>query len=238
MTGMLASVSNLTEAQLVADCGVDIIDLKNPSAGALGAVSHDVAADVVHVIAGRIPVSATIGDLPMDPDLIEQAVFNMAKTGVDFIKIGLFDNHIDPLFLNMLDHCRRNRLRIVLVVFADTHPDLPALFNQLGHAPLHGIMLDTCDKQSGSLPRVLPEHEIATFLKLARQHNLVSGLAGSLRATDVPELVQQAPDYLGFRGALCEAGDRTSILSSEQVTHIRALIPRQVNLSERDLRAG
>jgi len=37
MTGMLASVRNLEEAKLVYEGGADIIDLKEPNDGALGA---------------------------------------------------------------------------------------------------------------------------------------------------------------------------------------------------------
>ena len=38
MTGLLASVASPEEARIAAACGVDIIDLKNPRAGALGAL--------------------------------------------------------------------------------------------------------------------------------------------------------------------------------------------------------
>ncbi len=238
MTAMLASVRNLEEARCVQGCAVDIIDLKDPSAGALGAVSHAVAADIVRDIAGQIPISATIGDLPVDASRIEQAVFNMAKTGVDIIKIGLFDNRIDTAFVNMLDHCRRNRLRIVLVVFADSGPDLPALFASLERAPLYGVMLDTRDKHSGPLTGFMPPREIAAFLDLARQNTFLAGLAGSLRAVDVAELLAMRPDYLGFRGALCESGERTSVLSGQLVACIRKRIPRHGDALPRDLGVG
>ena len=41
MTRLLASVRDMAEARLVADCGVPWIDLKEPAAGALGAVPLD-----------------------------------------------------------------------------------------------------------------------------------------------------------------------------------------------------
>ncbi|MGZ8249348.1 (5-formylfuran-3-yl)methyl phosphate synthase, partial [Methylomagnum sp.] len=47
MTGLLASVANLDEARLVAESGADIIDLKNPAAGALGALSVGEVARIV-----------------------------------------------------------------------------------------------------------------------------------------------------------------------------------------------
>ena len=49
MTRMLASVATLQEARLAAECGVDIIDLKNPSTGALGALPTETVVEIVVV---------------------------------------------------------------------------------------------------------------------------------------------------------------------------------------------
>jgi dihydroneopterin aldolase len=64
------------------------------------------------------------------------------------------------------------------------------------------------------------------FVRACRDHALLSGLAGSLEAPDVPRLLLLAPDYLGFRGALCAAHDRKAGLDPAAVNLIRALIPR------------
>ena len=92
MTGMLASIKNLREAEFVLNANVDIIDLKQPEFGALGALPVELVAEIVQKINSRCPVSATVGDLPMDADVIFKAVSEMAKTGVDFVKIGFFPN--------------------------------------------------------------------------------------------------------------------------------------------------
>ena len=47
MTALLASVSSTLEAVAAMEAGVDVIDLKNPATGALGAVTDTVARDVV-----------------------------------------------------------------------------------------------------------------------------------------------------------------------------------------------
>ena len=90
MTGMLASVNSLEEALLALSANVDIIDLKQPALGALGALETDLVKAIVNEINGRCPVSATIGDLPMQPEIVYQAVKAMAETGVDYVKIGFF----------------------------------------------------------------------------------------------------------------------------------------------------
>ncbi len=64
MTAMLASVRTLDEALLALAGGADIIDLKDPARGALGALDQATARNIVAAIGGRAPVSATIGDLP------------------------------------------------------------------------------------------------------------------------------------------------------------------------------
>ena len=52
---------------------------------------------------------------------------------------------------------------------------------------------------------------------------MLSGLAGSLGLADIAPLARHAPDYLGFRGALCKDG-RTSTLDPERVRTVRAAI--------------
>ncbi|MEN8197292.1 MAG: (5-formylfuran-3-yl)methyl phosphate synthase [Pseudomonadota bacterium] len=88
MTGMLASVGTLEEAEQVLRAGADIIDLKAPAAGALGALATRDVEAIVQRISSQRPVSATIGDLPLIPATVADAVAAMAATGVDFIKIG------------------------------------------------------------------------------------------------------------------------------------------------------
>ena len=64
MSQLLASVNSLSEALLVADIGVDIIDLKQPVHGALGALTVTEVGEIVRTLQGRYPISATVGDLP------------------------------------------------------------------------------------------------------------------------------------------------------------------------------
>ncbi len=56
MTKMLASVQNRQEAEIVFHNGADIIDLKDPSNGALGAVETQKLLEVIDFISGRRPI--------------------------------------------------------------------------------------------------------------------------------------------------------------------------------------
>ena len=90
MTLFLASVRDEAEAAIALLAGADIIDLKEPRRGALGALDRETTRSIVSLIGGRVPVSATIGDLPMHPETIGDAVLEKAACGVDYVKFGLF----------------------------------------------------------------------------------------------------------------------------------------------------
>jgi len=74
MTLMLASVTNPAEAEAVWAAGADIIDLKDPAKGALGALDADVAAGIVRSVGKRKPVSAAAGASLGAPGAIVDAV--------------------------------------------------------------------------------------------------------------------------------------------------------------------
>ncbi|HEX5314319.1 MAG TPA: (5-formylfuran-3-yl)methyl phosphate synthase, partial [Gammaproteobacteria bacterium] len=78
MTHMLASVTGPAEAEVAVAGGADIIDLKDPSRGALGAVPIATVARTVAAVGQRRETSAVTGDLPMQPDLVVAAAKAMA----------------------------------------------------------------------------------------------------------------------------------------------------------------
>lgn len=226
MTGFLASVTSVDEARLVIDVA-DIIDLKNPAQGALGALPYDVVESIVCFVDGRKPVSATVGDLPMSPKILQAAVASMAGTGVDIIKVGFFGHEGQSecvmALAGLAGHCK-----IVAVLFADQQPDL-ALVDMLAEAGFYGAMLDTADKSAGGLCRWLDKSALQLFVAKAKSKNLLTGLAGSLRLDDILQLSKIGPDYLGFRGALCRDYARQSALDFEQVNAVAEVL-REYNI--------
>jgi (5-formylfuran-3-yl)methyl phosphate synthase len=223
MTGMLASVGTLEEAEQVLRTGANIIDLKAPAAGALGALPTGDVKAIVQRIGGQRPVSATIGDLPLIPATVADAVAAMAATGVDFIKIGFFPGGDPRSSIAALGESINNGARLVAVLFADQNPEL-AMIAKLAAADFTGVMLDTMDKQQGSLRHICPPDTLHSFVAEAKAHSLLCGLAGSLGAQDIAPLLELAPDYLGFRGALCHQNQRTNGLDRAAVERIRAAI--------------
>ena len=222
MTGLLASVSNLHEARMALVAGVDVVDLKDPQQGVLGAVSPSIARAVVKWVDGRCLVSATVGDLPMHATRIEKAVVSMAKSGVDIIKIGVFGTFNDEI-LSVLAVQAKAGHTLIVVFFADHAPDLGVLPSLAG-AGVRGVMLDTADKRHGHLRVYCDDCALVTFIDKARALGLMVGLAGSLRACDIADLTALNPDYLGFRGALCHKSRRTQAIDPEAVCAIRSLV--------------
>lgn len=227
MTGMLASVRDISEAEIVLAAGVDIIDLKAPERGALGSLTVREIEDIVRFVAGRCPVSATIGDLPMLPDLIYDAVTRVAESGVDYVKIGFFPEGDWYGVLARLSGLTLNHA-LIAVLFADAEFDI-SWINACKTAGFHGVMLDTMDKAAGGLREILSISQLDTFVKMAKSEGLLCGLAGKLSARDIPELLPLTPDYLGFRGALCDNRGRVGAISLDATSIVRHAISCKVN---------
>lgn len=221
MPRLLASVASLDEAALALDLGADILDLKNPAEGALGAWPLDAIRAAVARFGGRRPLSATTGDLPPEPGLVVPRAEATAATGVDYVKVGLFaGGDLEGLVAALAPVARR--CRFVAVLMADQAPDL-ALVPRLAEAGFAGAMLDTADKRRGGLRAHMDDVALAGFVATVRARGMLSGLAGSLGVADVGPLAAMGPDYLGFRGALC-AGGREGALIPDRFAAVRAAL--------------
>jgi (5-formylfuran-3-yl)methyl phosphate synthase len=220
-TLFLASVRSLDEARIVYAGGADIIDLKEPSMGSLGAVTQEVMREITAFISGRRPVSATIGDLFGAPEIISDKIASVAATGVDIIKVGFFDRRGRRTLCNALSEQTRRGVKIVAVLFADREERATPMIDLIAGAGCYGIMLDTADKQKGRLLTLYQLQELIEFIQIAREYKLLVGLAGSLRVDDIVPLRGLGPDYLGFRGALCQRNARKESIDPTAVQLVR-----------------
>jgi (5-formylfuran-3-yl)methyl phosphate synthase len=220
----LASVRSADEAQIALVGGADIIDSKDPASGALGALDVEAVREIVTLIGRRLPVSATIGDLPAEADVMVAAASAMAATGVGIVKIGFFGDSDPRPAIAALGRALGGRTRLVAVLMADENPDL-TLLPALAAERFVGVMLDTADKSAGSLTAVLSQARLAEFVRKAQANGLFAGLAGSLASGDIARLAHLGPDVLGFRGALCASG-RVSALEQKRVAAVGKEIER------------
>lgn len=225
MTKMLASVTGPEEAGIALRAGADIIDLKDPSTGALGAVPAETIRATLTAVAGRKPVSAVSGDLPMEPDVIASKAAEIAASGVSYVKIGFLPSPQAAACAAALAGLAQ-RTKLIGVLFADLQPDF-ALVDVFAQNGFHGVMVDTADKARGRLLDHLAPQHIPGFVNRARSHGLACGLAGSLELPDIPRLLPFSPDFLGFRGALCGDDGRAGRISPEAAALVRSLIPEE-----------
>jgi len=219
----LASVTNESEARLCTSLGADIIDAKDPSAGALGALPGEVVRAIRAAVPAHLAVSATVGDPSDDAQAVARAISFTAGLGVDIVKVG-FEPSARPLAtLSRLRALSLGRVRLVAVLLADRGIDL-GLVAPLQEAGFAGVMLDTSDKRLGALPDLVAGEMLADFVNCAHDAGLFAGLAGSLRAAHVPYLRTFAPDVLGFRGGLCRDGARVAAIDGAAVNAVREAI--------------
>lgn len=223
MTGLLASVATPKEAAEAVAWGADIVDLKDPAKGALGAWGLAAVREVVGALGSQRTLSATLGDLPMQPALLAEAAAATAATGVALVKVGFFAGGDVAACIAALKPLARRGVRLVAVMMADQSPEL-ALVPALAAAGFAGAMLDTADKAGGSLCAHQDSRALARFVTQARANGLICGLAGSLALEDIGLLLPLRPDYLGFRTALC-GGDRTGALDFTAFAQVRAALP-------------
>jgi uncharacterized protein (UPF0264 family) len=226
--GWLASVTDAREALLARDAGADVLDAKNPSAGALGALPLHVVREMRAALGPRPLLSATTGDLVDMParDLAD-ASRALLDAGVDVVKIALYPaSSLADCIDALAPLARRHALVGVLLADRLHGPCAPqrlhGLLGAMARSHWAGVVLDTADKSAGALPERMPAQGLREFIAHARAHGLLCGLAGSLRAHHVGELAPLRPDLLGFRGALCSAALRTAGLDATRVAEVAA----------------
>jgi uncharacterized protein (UPF0264 family) len=231
----LASVRNVAEAKLAAELGAELIDLKEPRHGALGAVPEAEQRRILVALGeqqstSRPMVSATVGDLPFYAAILAEAILQTEATGVDIVKFGVFASG-DAARHGFADLDQRlrsspRRAKLVALLLADRMADIDeaiALANMaLQVSGIAGVMIDTAAKGEPlrALPDIFAAPDLSRFVASVHGNGGFVGLAGCLRHEHIFSLVATGADVLGFRGALC-AGSRTDALDARCFSSVR-----------------
>jgi uncharacterized protein (UPF0264 family) len=222
---LLVSVRSASEALVAARNGADFIDAKEPARGALGDLPLPTIRAIVDCLRDAgidQPVSATIGDLPMHalPQIVER-VDAVAECGVDYVKVGIEPQPAAYEVLDALAHCVAP---VVPVFIADRGLEPELIVRALGLG-FPGVMADTANKRAGSLFDAVTRVALARFVARARAAHVMVGLAGALQLAHAHVLAELAPDFAGFRSAVCE-GSRSGALDALRLRELAAALHR------------
>jgi uncharacterized protein (UPF0264 family) len=220
MSQLLISVTSVEEAKLALIHGADIIDLKDPASGALGALSLPIIQAILTLVDVKKPVSATIGDLAMQTGLIIPAVEALVALKVDFIKIGFLPNDDYHAVLKGLQPIAASGIKLIAVQFAEHQYD-SNLMTTLKISGFIGVMLDTSKKNGLSLFDHYSHKQCENFAQQARKNGLSFGLAGSLKLEHIAQAKLYKPNYIGFRGGVCLNSQRQLRLDLNKLAAVR-----------------
>jgi uncharacterized protein (UPF0264 family) len=236
MTRLLVSVRSAGEARVACEAGADLIDVKEPARGALGAADSATIDEVLRQVDGRLPVSVALGELPSAAGL-ERSFAGR----VGYAKFGLagcrsmpdWTAHWEAAIAALPDE-----VAPVAVVYADWDAALaPKPGEVVSHAARLGckaVLLDTHDKSRGSLFAHLDSRELRSFIDELRAGGFISVVAGGLRQAEVATIAAFDPDYVGVRGAAC-GGDRAGTLEGRLVRRLAAAVHQCAPMDDRSL---
>jgi uncharacterized protein (UPF0264 family) len=129
--------------------------------------------------------------------------------------------------------------RIIAAAYADlcTPSQLVRLINVAAASRATGVLLDTAKKDGHSLLDWLPVDLLRQWADMARIAGLLSGLAGSVSASQLPMLAAAGADVIGVRGAACDGG-RNGSIDASRVVMLRQALARSARLEAANTRAG
>jgi uncharacterized protein (UPF0264 family) len=212
---LLVSVRNAEEARAALAGGAEIVDAKEPSLGALGAVDIGVLREIVEAVNGMRPVSAALGDAG-DAEWLASAARAAAEAGAMFVKVGFADVR-DPAAV---------RARLARVMDGALLPSSPcaviavayADWDEVGGAAPQtvlaaaaaegamGVLVDTVRKDGAGLFRCLGRAALGSLVRDARARSLMVALAGRISIEDLAFAYEAGAEIVGVRGAACEHG--------------------------------
>jgi uncharacterized protein (UPF0264 family) len=200
--------------------GADIIDVKNPLEGALGANYPWVIRRIREITPGNLEVSCTLGEVGNLPGSVSLAACGAASLGVDYIKVGLggIKTPKEATFLLRITikaakECNP-KIKIAVAGYADAKKIggiNPLLIPEIAQeAQADVVMLDTSIKDGKNLFDHLNLEQLKKFVDLAHCFGLEAALAGSLRKQDLPVVYGLGADIAGLRGAACTNSNRVT----------------------------
>lgn len=236
---LLVSPSSIDEAIVCASAAehLDIVDVKNPKEGSLGANYPWVISAIRKVVPADKCVSATLGDVPFKPGTVAQAGLGAAAAGATYIKAGLYGCATPEQAITVMKGLARavkdyNPEAVVVAAgYADAHRI--GCLNPLAipyvalEAGADVAMLDTAIKDGTTLFSHVDVKQCELFVRNCHDHGISAALAGSIKVTHLDDLAAIGTDIVGVRGAVCQGGDRNSgVITKDLIAAFRQAMDR------------
>jgi len=225
---LLVSPRDIPEARK--SLAADIIDVKKPSEGSLGANFPWVIREIKSL--STKPVSAAIGDFDYKPGGASLAAYGAACSGADYIKVGLMFDGIEKasdLIESVVKAVKDEfpEKRVVISAYSDylrlgsiSPFDMAPLVAEAG-ADL--AMIDTGIKDGKSTFDFMDEASLTRFSWKNHDLGIGTAIAGALKMEDIPVLKRINPDIIGVRGMVC-GGDRNASIREELVQKLMVMV--------------
>ncbi|NLI93799.1 MAG: hypothetical protein GX434_16880 [Peptococcaceae bacterium] len=242
-TALMISVVSGKETLAALEGGADIIDVKNPAEGALGAPTPAAVQDVCLRLKGSKPFSIALGEFPGKPCAAALAALGSAFFRPDFVKIAFIPHHSPEEICKTLQEIKKSlsiidfkRISLVSVAYADTLSFASWKLERFAEASREGgadgCLVDTWEKKNKTLLDYLPLDAIQKWIGECHRQELFCGLAGSLSFADVASISRFEPDIIGVRSAVC-GGDRLGgTVSAPKVKALKEIIDRRKHETE------
>lgn len=234
---LLVSVRDLGEARVAVSGGVNILDFKEPSRGALAACDPRV---------WKSAVSEFVGEAPADRTVRLSAALGESDTGANlsahvpsefsFAKVGPSGCSTAPKLTGLWESIRLPQpVELVPVAYAD-HIAAGAMsaegvLNAVIQTGRHRLLIDTFGKDGRTLTDHMSIDRLRSLLCVASEHSVWIALAGSLRLREMRSLVNAGvrSNCWGVRGDVCDQRDRTGQMDLRKVTAWRRAIGSPAN---------
>jgi uncharacterized protein (UPF0264 family) len=221
---LLVSVRNAQEARAAVAGSADWIDLKEPAAGALGAVSAAIARAAVNAVEDACLNSAALGELMDWPN----SSGLLAIPEIQVVKLGLANcgqlADWSSRWMSVFEMCFEQKKQLAAVIYADwqnanaPHPE--EILECMLRAGGKYLLIDTFDKQGLSSIEILGREYMVRLLRLAKESGLTTAVAGRLQVNDLANIASWPVDIVAIRGAAC-AGDRNSTIDAGRIRQFR-----------------
>jgi (5-formylfuran-3-yl)methyl phosphate synthase len=220
---LLVSFRSLAEVVSVPLAAVDIIDLKEPGNGPLGAVAVTVVHEVREYLGTDRQLSVALGELiSVDPTNWQRDL-----AAVDYAKLGMSgmrsNNDWKRLLRSAFDRLPSATAPVAVAYADDDWADSPTPESILEFAIDQGakvFLLDTFTKNGRSLFHYLTPARLMSLRERCAQAGVEFALAGSIDSACLSDAIGVRPDIIGVRGAVT-TGERDAAVDPEKVSQFR-----------------